>query len=74
MIYYKYFFYLTRCVLVRLTTGKEMVAYIPGEGHTLQEHNVVLVRVARLRDVPGVKLKCVRGRYDLGPVIKKTAL
>lgn len=60
-----------KCVLVRLSTGKEMVAYIPGEGHNLQEHNIVLVRCGRLQDVPGVKLKCVRGKYDLGHVIKK---
>ncbi|XP_045117066.1 40S ribosomal protein S12, mitochondrial-like [Portunus trituberculatus] len=60
-----------KCVLVRLSTGKEMVAYIPGEGHNLQEHNVVLVRPGRLRDVPGVKVKCVRGKYDLQHVIKK---
>ncbi|XP_004518404.1 40S ribosomal protein S12, mitochondrial [Ceratitis capitata] len=60
-----------KCVLVRLSTGKEMVAYIPGEGHNLQEHNIVLCRVGRLQDVPGVKLKCVRGAYDLGHVIKK---
>ncbi|XP_063705519.1 small ribosomal subunit protein uS12m [Culicoides brevitarsis] len=59
-----------KCVLVRLTTGKEMVAYVPGEGHNLQEHNIVLVRCGRLQDVPGVKLKCVRGKYDLGHVIK----
>lgn len=59
-----------KCVLVRLTTGKEMVAYIPGEGHNLQEHNIVLVRCGRLQDVPGVKLKCVRGKYDLAHVIK----
>lgn len=60
-----------KCVLLRLSTGKEMVAYIPGEGHNLQEHNTVLVRVGRLRDTPGVKLKCVRGKYDLPHVIKK---
>lgn len=59
-----------KCVLVRLSTGKEMVAYIPGEGHNLQEHNIVLVRCGRLQDVPGVKLKCVRGKYDLAHVIK----
>ena len=56
---------------MRLSTGKEMVAYIPGEGHNLQEHNVVLVRPGRLRDVPGVKVKCVRGKYDLKHFIKK---
>lgn len=60
-----------KCVLVKLTTGKEMVAYVPGIGHNLQEHNMVLVRVGRLQDVPGVKLKCVRGVYDLPHVIKK---
>ncbi|XP_011211855.1 40S ribosomal protein S12, mitochondrial [Bactrocera neohumeralis] len=60
-----------KCVLVRLSTGKEMLAYIPGEGHNLQEHNIVLCRVGRCQDVPGVKLKCVRGVYDLAHVIKK---
>ncbi|EDV95424.1 40S ribosomal protein S12, mitochondrial [Drosophila grimshawi] len=61
-----------KCALVRLSTGKEMVAYIPGIGHNLQEHNIVLCRVGRLQDVPGVKLKAVRGVYDLAHVIKKT--
>ncbi|XP_037933299.1 40S ribosomal protein S12, mitochondrial isoform X3 [Teleopsis dalmanni] len=60
-----------KCVLVRLSTGKEMVAYVPGIGHNLQEHNIVLLRCGRLQDVPGVKLKCVRGKYDLAHVIKK---
>nr|CAG4637563.1 EOG090X0NTZ [Ceriodaphnia reticulata] len=60
-----------KCVLVRLSTGKEMVAYIPGEGHNLQEHNIVLVRVGRVPDLPGVKLKCIRGKHDLSHVIKK---
>ncbi|KAF5271902.1 hypothetical protein FQR65_LT05049 [Abscondita terminalis] len=58
-----------KCVLVRLSNGKEMVAYIPGIGHNLQEHNIVLVRVGRVQDCPGVKLKCVRGKYDLSHVI-----
>lgn len=61
-----------KCVLVRLSNGKEMVAYIPGIGHNLQEHNIVLCRVGRVQDCPGVKLKCVRGKYDLGHVIKQT--
>lgn len=61
-----------KCVLVRLPSGKEYTAYIPGEGHTLQEHNQVLVKNKRLRDTPGVKLTCVRGKYDLPPVVKKT--
>lgn len=61
-----------KCVLVRLSFGKEMVAYVPGVGHNLQEHNTVLVRVGNLRDTPGVKIKCVRGAYDLPHVIKRT--
>ncbi len=60
-----------KCVLVKLSNGKEMTAYVPGEGHNLQEHSTVLVRVGRLRDVPGVKLKCIRGAYDLNHVVKK---
>eukprot|EP00092_Neocalanus_flemingeri_P017669 GFUD01019112.1.p1 GENE.GFUD01019112.1~~GFUD01019112.1.p1 ORF type:complete len:186 (-),score=45.81 GFUD01019112.1:112-669(-) len=60
-----------KCVLVKLSTGKELTAYVPGEGHNLQEHNVVLVRPGNLQDVPGVKTKCIRGRYDLPHVIKK---
>lgn len=60
-----------KCVLVRLSTGKDMVAYVPGIGHNLQEHNVVLVRVGRLKDVPGVKIKCVRGKFDLPHVVRQ---
>ncbi|KAL4238229.1 37S ribosomal protein S12 [Mactra antiquata] len=59
-----------RCVRVRLTNGNETTAYIPGEGHNLQEHSIVLLRGGRLKDVPGVKLKCVRGKYDLAHVKK----
>ena len=53
---------------VRLSTGKEVICYIPGEGHTLQEHSVVLVRGGRVKDLPGVKYHLVRGCYDLGGV------
>ena len=53
-----------KCCRVRLSNGKEMIAYIPGERHTLQEHNVVLVRPGRTQDLPGVRLKCIRGKYD----------
>lgn len=60
-----------KCVLLRLSTGKEMTAYVPGVGHNLQEHNTVLVRIARLRDTPGVKLKCIRGAYDLPHVVRR---
>ncbi|XP_035738496.1 40S ribosomal protein S12, mitochondrial-like isoform X3 [Vespa mandarinia] len=60
-----------KCVIVKLSTGKEMTAYVPGIGHNLQEHNVVLCEVGRLQDTPGVKIKCIRGKYDL-PHVKKT--
>jgi len=59
-----------KCVRVRLSTGREAVAYVPGIGHNLQEHHIVLVRGGRVQDCPGVKLKCVRGKYDL-PHVKK---
>lgn len=50
---------------VRLTNGSEITAYIPGEGHNLQEHSVVLVRGGRVKDLPGVKYHIIRGTYDL---------
>lgn len=49
---------------VRLTNGMETWAYIPGEGHNLQEHSVVLVRGGRVKDLPGVKYHIVRGKLD----------
>lgn len=61
-----------KCVLVRLTNGKEKVAYIPRIGHNLQEHSVVLVHQKRVKDVPGLRLRCIRGCYDLPHVIKKS--
>lgn len=60
-----------KCVRVRLSNGREAIAYIPGEGHNLQEHSIVLVRPGNVQDVPGVNLKCIRGKYDLGHVIKR---
>ena len=59
-----------KSVLVRLSNGKEATAYIPGEGHNLQEHNMVLIRGGRTKDVPGLKLKVVRGALDCGHVKK----
>ena len=59
-----------KCVRVRLSNGKEVTAYVPGEGHSLQEHNIVLLRGGRAQDLPGVKLKVVRGKHDL-PHVKK---
>ena len=53
---------------VRLSNGKEVIAYIPGEGHSLQEHSVVLVRGGRAQDCPGVKYTLVRGKYDFAGV------
>lgn len=53
---------------VRLTTGKEVIAYIPGEGHNLQEHSIVLVRGGRIKDLPGVKYHIVRGTLDTSGV------
>ncbi|MEO0249520.1 MAG: 30S ribosomal protein S12 [candidate division WOR-3 bacterium] len=55
---------LRKIARVRLTTGTEVTAYIPGEGHNLQEHSVVMVRGGRVKDLPGVKYHIIRGRYD----------
>ncbi|KAJ8366973.1 hypothetical protein AAFF_G00336190 [Aldrovandia affinis] len=60
-----------KCARVRLSNGKEVVCFIPGEGHNLQEHNVVLVQGGRTQDLPGVKLTVVRGKYDCAHVVKK---
>ena len=53
---------------VRLTSGIEITAYIPGEGHNLQEHSIVLVRGGRVRDLPGVRYKVIRGALDASGV------
>lgn len=55
---------LRKVARVRLSNGKEVTAYIPGEGHNLQEHSIVLVRGGRVRDLPGVRYKVVRGVLD----------
>ncbi len=55
---------LRKVARVRLTTGVEVTAYIPGEGHNLQEHSVVLVRGGRVKDLPGVRYHIVRGKLD----------
>jgi small subunit ribosomal protein S12 len=49
---------------VKLTTGFEVTAYIPGEGHSLQEHSIVLIRGGRVKDLPGVRYKIIRGALD----------
>lgn len=59
---------LRKVARVRLTNGKEVSTYIPGEGHNLQEHSVVLVRGGRVKDLPGVRYHVVRGALDTAGV------
>ena len=59
---------LRKVARVRLTNGMEVTAYIPGEGHNLQEHSVVLIRGGKVRDLPGVRYHVVRGVLDTGGV------
>lgn len=59
---------LRKIARVRLTSGQEVTAYIPGEGHNLQEHSVVLIRGGRVKDLPGVRYHVVRGVYDTAGV------
>ena len=59
---------LRKVARVRLTNGMEVTAYIPGEGHNLQEHSVVLIRGGRVRDLPGVRYHVVRGVLDTAGV------
>ena len=56
---------------VRLTNKNEVIAYIPGEGHNLQEHSVVMVRGGRVKDLPGVKYHIIRGMCDLQGIISR---
>jgi small subunit ribosomal protein S12 len=59
---------LRKVAKVRLTTGSELICYIPGEGHNLQEHSIVLVRGGRVKDLPGVRYTIVRGALDTAGV------
>ena len=59
---------LRKITRVRLSSGRETTAYIPGEGHNLQEHSIVLVRGGRVRDLPGVRYHVVRGTLDCAGV------
>ena len=59
---------LRKVARVRLVNGIEVTAYIPGEGHNLQEHSIVLIRGGRVRDLPGVRYKIIRGAYDCAAV------
>jgi small subunit ribosomal protein S12 len=56
---------------VRLTNKINVIAYIPGEGHNLQEHSVVLVRGGRVKDLPGVRYHLVRGKYDFQGLVNR---
>jgi len=65
---------LRKVARVRLSNKQEVTAYIPGEGHELIEHSVVLIRGGRVKDLPGVKYQVVRGKYDTtGVVGRKTS-
>jgi small subunit ribosomal protein S12 len=59
---------LRKVARVRLTSGVEVTAYIPGVGHNLQEHSIVLVRGGRVKDLPGVRYKIIRGTLDTSGV------
>ena len=59
---------LRKVARVRLTNGSEVTAYIPGEGHNLQEHSIVIIRGGRVKDLPGVRYHIVRGILDTGGV------
>ena len=59
---------LRKVAKVRLTNKKEIIAYIPGEGHNLQEHSIVLIRGGRVKDLPGVRYHIVRGSLDTAGV------
>ena len=65
---------LRKVARVRLSNKQEVTAYIPGEGHNLAEHGIVLVRGGRVKDLPGVKYKVIRGKFDTGGVVgRKTS-
>ncbi|MBP9838389.1 MAG: 30S ribosomal protein S12 [Proteobacteria bacterium] len=63
---------LRKVARVRLTNGMEVTSYIPGEGHNLQEHSVVLIRGGRVKDLPGVRYHIVRGKLDTQGVNGRT--
>ena len=59
---------LRKVARVRLTSGQEVTAYIPGEGHNLQEHSIVLIRGGRVKDLPGIRYHVIRGTMDASGV------
>lgn len=62
---------LRKLAKIRLTNSLDVIAYIPGEGHNLQEHSMVLIRGGRVKDLPGVKYRVIRGKLDLQGVLKR---
>lgn len=62
---------LRKIAKIRLTNSLDVIAYIPGEKHNLQEHSMVLIRGGRVKDLPGVKYRVVRGKLDLQPVLTR---
>jgi small subunit ribosomal protein S12 len=65
---------LRKLALIKLSNKKRIYAYIPGEGHNLQEHSIVLVRAGRVKDLPGIKYKLIRGVFDFeGIPLRKQA-
>jgi small subunit ribosomal protein S12 len=63
---------LRKVARVRLVNGVEVTAYIPGEGHNLQEHSIVLIRGGRVKDLPGVRYHIIRGKLDAAGVADRT--
>ena len=62
---------LRKVAKVRLTNNHSVICYIPGIGHTLQEHSIILIRGGRVQDLPGVKYHIIRGKYDLPGVVRR---
>ena len=62
---------LRKLVKVRLTNSIDVIAYIPGEGHNLQEHSMVLIKGGRVKDLPGVKYRVIRGKLDAQGVLNR---
>ena len=62
---------LRKVAKLNLSTGQKTIAYIPGEGHTLQEHSIVLMRGGRVKDLPGIKYHIIRGVYDATGVLNR---
>lgn len=63
---------LRKVARVRLSNKQEVTAYIPGEGHNIAEHSIVMVRSGRVQDLPGVRYQVVRGKYDAGGVVGRS--